>query len=417
MVDRQDIDALLIGALYGELTPAEEARLQTHLESHPGDRSALDGLKSARQAVRDSRIFDVQAEPPQAISALLLQEAHRRAPRRAIRDDGKDSWLARFLRSFVMHPAMAAAATLVLVLGVAGTLYVTKGGPEIADKAKEMPEAAAETKAPAPTVTAATAPPADTTVEQRAKDQAPSADQVAAGSSYRADVIDGKDLGRDSNQVAKTAQVAPSGKPIATHKSKQDRGGIIMGSKEPQPKDLPPAGQAVAQAGDAEGVEAQSSITTPPGSDKRAGGVTGNGFAGPAAVAPRASAPAAPPPPPAATPAPSKAAAPARLEDDRGAATPAKQDAKPAESIDWAKSQHASAVQAVRNKDCAAAASLVLAIRNRAPDFYNSYVATDRQLNPCRPYINSTFENDAERTGKARAAKRANEPAPADNAK
>ena len=28
MVDRQDIDALLIGALYGELTPADEARLR-----------------------------------------------------------------------------------------------------------------------------------------------------------------------------------------------------------------------------------------------------------------------------------------------------------------------------------------------------------------------------------------------------
>ena len=41
----QDIDALLIGALYGELTPADEARLATHLDSHPGDRGALDDLK------------------------------------------------------------------------------------------------------------------------------------------------------------------------------------------------------------------------------------------------------------------------------------------------------------------------------------------------------------------------------------
>ena len=32
MVDAQDIDALLIGALYGELTPADEARLVAHLE-------------------------------------------------------------------------------------------------------------------------------------------------------------------------------------------------------------------------------------------------------------------------------------------------------------------------------------------------------------------------------------------------
>ena len=47
MVDRQDIDALLVGALYGELTPAEEARLTAHLESHPADRSALEDLTAA----------------------------------------------------------------------------------------------------------------------------------------------------------------------------------------------------------------------------------------------------------------------------------------------------------------------------------------------------------------------------------
>ena len=32
MVERQDIDALLISALYGELTPSEETRLAAHLE-------------------------------------------------------------------------------------------------------------------------------------------------------------------------------------------------------------------------------------------------------------------------------------------------------------------------------------------------------------------------------------------------
>src|SRR5262245_55868751 len=126
-MDRQDIDALLIGALYGELTPADEARLAAHLDSHPADRGALDDLKSARQAVRESRIFDLQLDPPQAVSALLLQEAHRRAPKRVVREDAKEGWFARFTRAFMAHPAMAAAAMLVLVVGVAGTLYVRKG--------------------------------------------------------------------------------------------------------------------------------------------------------------------------------------------------------------------------------------------------------------------------------------------------
>src|SRR5689334_24955752 len=121
MVDRQDIDALLISALYGELTPAEEARLQTHLDSHPADRTALADLTFARNAVRESRILTVQLEPPQAVSAMLLQEAARRAPKPVVvPEKEKDGWFQRFVRSFVAHPAMAAAAMLVVVLGVAG---------------------------------------------------------------------------------------------------------------------------------------------------------------------------------------------------------------------------------------------------------------------------------------------------------
>src|SRR6187551_3718040 len=129
-MDRQDIDALLIGALYGELTPADEARLAAHLDSHPTDRGALDDLKSARTAVRESRIFELQVDPPQAVSALLLQEAHRRAPKRAPERDEKEGWFYRFSRMFLAHPAMAAAAMLVLVVGVAGTVYMKKGGTE-----------------------------------------------------------------------------------------------------------------------------------------------------------------------------------------------------------------------------------------------------------------------------------------------
>src|SRR5688572_19769481 len=140
-MDRQDIDALLVGALYGELTPADEARLTAHLESHPQDRGALDDLKSARAKVRESRIFELQAEPPQHISALLLQEAHRRAPKNAMAVDAgeqKDSWFWRFARSFMLHPAMAAAAMLVVVLGVSVVIYNNKG----ADFAKREAPAA-----------------------------------------------------------------------------------------------------------------------------------------------------------------------------------------------------------------------------------------------------------------------------------
>ena len=149
MPDRTDIDALLIGALYGELTPAEEARLTAHLESHPADRTALSDLTRTRAAVRDSRILAFQLEPPQAISALLLREASRRAPQR------EASWFQRLARSFMAHPAMAAAAMLVLVVSVAGTLYL-RGGDQFAASRAPAPALPVSD----PTVATGEAPPA-----------------------------------------------------------------------------------------------------------------------------------------------------------------------------------------------------------------------------------------------------------------
>ncbi len=123
MLEPQEIDALLISALYGELTPAEETRLETHLGSHPADKTALAALTSTREAVRASRILQVQLDPPQSVSALLLQEAARRAPK-PVQQEG---WFARLARSFMAHPAMAAAAMLVVVIGVATLVQNRKG--------------------------------------------------------------------------------------------------------------------------------------------------------------------------------------------------------------------------------------------------------------------------------------------------
>jgi hypothetical protein len=146
MADRTEIDALLISALYGELTPADEARLTAHLESHPADRTALADLTHTRATFRESRILTVQLEPPQSVSALLLQEAARRAPKREVA-----GWFHRFTRSFMLHPAMAAAAMLVLVVGVAGTLYVRSGdqfsGATAPEVARDIPAPAAATAA------------------------------------------------------------------------------------------------------------------------------------------------------------------------------------------------------------------------------------------------------------------------------
>ncbi len=151
MVDREDIDALLIGRLYGELSSADEARLQAHLGGAGpkalADRRALEDLTQARSVVRESRLLAQPADPPQSISALLMQEAARRAPKVTAGDAG-DGWFARFVRSFMQHPAMAAAATLVLVVGVAGALY-SRQGDHFAEQHRDSSAARSQAAAPA----------------------------------------------------------------------------------------------------------------------------------------------------------------------------------------------------------------------------------------------------------------------------
>lgn len=130
MLERQEIDALLISALYGELTPAEESRLEAHFVAHPADKTALATLTSTRDAVRESRILQVQVDPPQSITAVILQEAARRAPKK--KDEEREGWFARLAKSFMAHPAMAAAAMLVVVLGIT-TIIKTRGNEQFAE--------------------------------------------------------------------------------------------------------------------------------------------------------------------------------------------------------------------------------------------------------------------------------------------
>jgi hypothetical protein len=204
MADRTEIDALLISALYGELTPADEARLTAHLESHPADRTALADLTHTRATVRESRILTVQLEPPQSVSALLLQEAARRAPKPERTVAG---WFHRFTRSFMLHPAMAAAAMLVLVVGVAGTLYV-RGSNQFA-----------ETTAPSSAV--------DKQIARGVAEQAPPASPAAPAS-----VPEAAEPGR----LADTANSAPADRVVAAGSAAY---GVGLDDPAAQPKSAP----------------------------------------------------------------------------------------------------------------------------------------------------------------------------------
>ena len=400
MLERQDIDALLVGALYGELSSTEQAQLTAHLESHPADRSALDDLKAVRERFTTSRIFEVQLDPPQAVSALLLQEAARRAPKQVVAADKKESWFDRFVRSFIAHPAMAAAATLVLVVGVAGTIYL-KGNGEMAQPRVAQQDKPVRLGQVAPNAAEGAAWGSSTMTP-------PPADQGAAGSIGGDFKRESVAVGLDEDKIAKTggspSQAVAHGRDrsealafaddakqeVAKHSAapaKAPKGRYIEVPKEaPQPKDLEQEQQDT--AGKDKDVVAKADRKEATRGAGPSSGAAGGGFA----TAPTA--------PPAAntTPAPTVAAAPPPPPAGEPVATTTKATQKPDSTLAWAKDQHAKIIALVKDGKCGAAVPLAATLKTRAPDYYATNVATDRSLKSCMQYVNdSTTEKAAEK--------------------
>jgi len=410
MLERQDIDALLVGALYGELSSTEQAQLTAHLESHPADRNALDDLKAVRERFTSSRIFEVQLEPPQSVSALLLQEAARRAPKQVLAADKKESWFDRFVRSFIAHPAMAAAATLVLVLGVAGTVYLNGGDtaqPRIAQSETKL--ALDRAGAPAEgswgsatmggeTNTAVAA--MDPNAQPAATPTTPPADQGAAGAgdSFKRDSVA---VGLAEDKIAKTGVASANGarrdqigfaddqKQEAAHHAAAPTKAAPKGryvevpKAAPQPKDLDNEAQYAADkdvvAKNDRAEESRNRGAAGPGGGGMASGAVAP--TAPSATLAQQDRPAAPPPPPVTT-----------------AAEPPAQKPKPDTNFAWAKDQHAKIIALVKDGKCSAAVPLAATLKTRAPDYYATNVATDRSLKSCMQYVNdSTTERAAEK--------------------
>jgi putative zinc finger protein len=121
MMHCHDIDELMVDFLYQELDAAQADEVKAHVDGCKRCGAELQSLQRTRQAVR--ALPDI--EPPGAVTARLLHEAARRAPRveePAAGAAGWLGWLTRWLRPMMAHPAWAAAATLLLVAGVAGVL-------------------------------------------------------------------------------------------------------------------------------------------------------------------------------------------------------------------------------------------------------------------------------------------------------
>jgi hypothetical protein len=469
MADRMDIDALLIGSLYGELTPADQARLQAHLESHPADRSVLADLTRARQVIRESRLFELQFEPPQAVSALLLQEAARRAPRvrvtKANAERG-ESWFQRFIRSLAAHPAMAAAAMLVVVLGATAIMYKRNGAQNWEPRAEETEQAApatapvAEGKAQkdnyavdlaneeklqqrqqaqqtvdagALAAPASTARPGDSPAEPAAKPPAKVADPAPRKEPPRGIAVEGsrpepKDLEDDAKAKTgfrgnKETQATESRLDV---KSPSGPSGRVVGSN------TTPGAPHTGGAGSAAPTETNFNGDSTTGiAGPSAGNAGGTGGAGapaapanrklettkdarrPAAPSPAPASTAAPPPPP--PPAPAQQPASREKTVQKGADKADKNDAdKPAEDLTYARGQHQKIIAAVKANRCMEATNLAFALENRAPAYYAQNVENDRAIKSCASYIANERAKrvEAEKRARAKASERRVDEAP-----
>jgi len=136
MMDCKHIDELLVEYLYQELDPSQVEQFEAHLQSCPRCAGELASYERTRAIVQEMP----EVEPPSRVDERLLAEASRAVNARPAAEGREPSFWQRIsegLRLLVMHPAMTAAVTLVLVLGVSFYVY-RSSSPR---SAREQPDA------------------------------------------------------------------------------------------------------------------------------------------------------------------------------------------------------------------------------------------------------------------------------------
>ena len=382
MANRQDIDALIVGAVYGELDASEQAQLDAHLTSHPEDRAALEALERTRAQVRRGLEGMTPAEPPPSISALLLQEAARRGPHpsaAAATEPAGAGWWSRFvdkLRAVGMNPAFAGAAALVLVGGTAAALYLRN--PATSEPTIHEPRASAQGERaeqapgatppadPAPALTAAAEPEGETEGYR-----ADLADEAVAAVPPADREADGK---ADKNAPApRTRTSAPARDYVEVEKKKE----AVAIKDAPQKKP-----QAFALEESADGAGDDRAATRAPAKS------AARGAGGEAVAADLDVAGTAPPPPP----------------PSAGATEPSSEPKAVDPKLEqWAKTEHARLAKLVAAGKCPEAGRIGAELKHRAPEYYAQHVANDRAIRSCKSYIEDQARKKAAKDYKSRS--------------
>ncbi len=130
-----NFDALMVDWLYGELDSAQVDRFEAHLKSNPEAMAEAMALRQIRLAAKGLQ----DAEPSQALTTILMREAGAHAPKPS---GGLWASFVGFFQPLLFHPASLAIASFVLVVGIAGTLYI-RNGESIVAKTSDTSAAAA----------------------------------------------------------------------------------------------------------------------------------------------------------------------------------------------------------------------------------------------------------------------------------
>ncbi len=137
MMQCTDINELMMDFIYRELEVTREDEFRAHVASCSRCGAELASLERTRSALRELP----DAEPPAAVTARLLHEAAKRMPRASEEQHGGIlSWLAGLFRPVMAHPGWAAAASLVVLVGV---VFLQRSG-KLSSKSQENPGVVAQ---------------------------------------------------------------------------------------------------------------------------------------------------------------------------------------------------------------------------------------------------------------------------------
>jgi hypothetical protein len=372
-----EADRLLVELLYGELDGDAADQGRARVEADPARRGELEAYGRVRSLLRELP----EEEPSPAISAQLLHAAAHAVKGKAAPAEKVGLWarLRDWLAPIALHPGMAAVATLVLVGGVAGTLYL-RGQSRVAEpmlrssteprgNALQAPaEPAAAAPASVPETAAAPPTPSMPALEGRPGD---SSGGVASGKSDSSRLAEPEERSRPRGDEL---QKAPARRAKDAEKAKIDvgsapgadvfddgEGGGGRGAKGDKV-----GGSGVAVRGTARG---SIDVTTEEPAAREYENAPAGGAPAPAVAAPAAEPSPPPPPRPQATPKPAETAA------DKPPANLAR-----AQALDLTKKATALA----RSGDCRTALRLAPDVRRLDSNVYDSVYLRDPAITTCR---------------------------------